>query len=258
MTTTPPPAASPQLLADAVQIATEAGQRTLNWFLSPNLPIDIKDDGSPVTAADRDAEAFIRAELAGRYPDDAVAGEEEADIDGTSGQAWMIDPIDGTKAFTRGVPLFSTLISVTDQYGPAVGVIVLPALNEVVSAGRGLGAFHNGTPCGVNTTAEMAKSYACTSAIDLWSAAQLASVQATGAAVRTWGDAYGYALVATGRAEAMIDPIASVWDLAPMLVILPEAGGRFTDLSGNPSAVGGSGLGTNGLLHDVYLQALAP
>jgi histidinol phosphatase-like enzyme (inositol monophosphatase family) len=246
------------LLDQAVALARMAGESTLPWFRSVELEVEHKADDTPVTVADRNAERLLRQELEVLYPDDAIVGEEEDDKAGTSGRTWIIDPIDGTKAFTHGVPLYSTLLAATDEHGPLLGVICLPALPETVWAGRGLGCFLEGEPCHVSRHDALAGAYVTASALRNWPAGALDATHATGAFVRTWGDAYGYALVATGRVEAMVDHEAAVWDVAPMSVIISEAGGRFTDLTGAETAEGGSGLATNGRLHDELLTLLAP
>jgi histidinol-phosphatase len=254
---TPPPA-DRALLEEAVAIAREAGALTLRWFSSSDLVVDRKGDGTPVTDADRSAERLIRERIASSHPTDAVLGEEEAPKAGTSGQRWIIDPIDGTKAFTQGVPLYSTLVAIEDEHGPAIGVIELPALGETVWAGRGLGCFRNGTPARVSDRDGLTGSYLTTSGFDYWPEAQLEAVRASGLLMRTWGDGYGYALVATGRAEVMVDPSVAPYDVAAMPVILAEAGGRFSDHDGVTRIDGGSGLATNGLLHDDVLALLKP
>ncbi len=252
------PPCDPALLDQAVALARMAAESTLPHFRSVELEIEHKDDHTPVTVADRNAERLLRQELEVLFPDDAVVGEEEDDKAGSSGRTWIIDPIDGTKAFTHGVPLYSTLLAVTDEHGPLLGVICLPALPETVWAGRGLGCFLEGEPCHVSDHATVVDAYVTASAIRNWPDGALDATHAAGAFVRTWGDAYGYALVATGRVEAMVDHEAAIWDLAPMPVIIGEAGGRFTDLTGSPTATGGSGLATNGHLHDAFLELLAP
>jgi histidinol phosphatase-like enzyme (inositol monophosphatase family) len=249
-------AADPTLVDDAVRLARRAGDATLRWFRSAELGVDTKADGTPVTDADRTAERLVRSWLEVNYPDDAVVGEEETDRPGSSGRRWIVDPIDGTKAFTHGVPLFSTLLAVEDEHGPAVGVIHLPALRETVWAGRGLGCFANGQPAQVNGRRSLSGAYVMASAVDHWPGRSLEALHATGAIVRTWGDGYGYALVATGRADAMVDPVVAPWDLAPMPVILSEAGGRFTDFAGVTRIDGGSGVASNGLVHDELLPVL--
>lgn len=262
MTRVPPTAQ--ELVDFATEVAREAGRVTLDWFGRADLDVQRKVDGTPVTEADRAAERHVRARLAERYPHDAVHGEEESDRAGSSGRTWVIDPIDGTKAFSRGVPLYSNLVALIDEHGPAVGVINLPALGETVWAGRGLGAFADGTRCGVSTRAELTDAYVCTSEVGYWQHDPtephdpLEELLGSGVELRTWGDAYGYALVATGHVEAMVDPIANPWDVAPVAVIIPEAGGRFSSVDGAPDWRAGSGLATNGVLHDQMLALLNP
>jgi histidinol-phosphatase len=254
----PTPPADAELLGAAVDILQEAGELTLRHFRSVDLEVDDKADGTPVTVADRGAERLIRERLSALCPDDTVQGEEEASTTGTSGRTWTIDPIDGTKAFTHGVPLYSNLLALDDEHGPAIGVINIPALGETVWAGRGLGCFYNGEPTQVSTRTEVAGAWMMTSGIGNWNPALLDAVHDAGVFVRTWGDGYGYVLVATGRVEAMLDPQAAVWDVAPMPVIMAEAGGRFSAVDGRPGADHGSGLGSNGALHDALLEVVAP
>jgi len=252
------PPCDPGLLAQAVAIAREAGAFTLPYFRSIELEVEHKHDDTPVTEADRGAERLVRELLHETFPADAVIGEEEDPKAGTSGRTWFVDPIDGTKAFTHGVPLYSTLLAAVDEDGPLLGVICLPALPETVWAGRGLGCFLEGERCHVSDRTTVAGAYVTASALRNWPDGALDATHAAGAFVRTWGDAYGYALVATGRVEAMVDHQAAVWDVAPMPVIITEAGGRFTDLTGAATHTGGSGLATNGVLHDDLLALLAP
>ncbi len=253
-----PPPASPELLDEAVAWTREAGAFTLEHFRSVELEVIRKHDGSPVTVADQGAERLLRERIGERYPDDAVWGEEEADTEGSSGRTWIIDPIDGTKAFTHGVPLYSGLLAVTDEHGPLIGVINMPGLDETVYAGRGLGCFGNGERVTVNDCDDLADSYLMTSGFGgVWRIEQIQALLEAGVTVRTWGDGYGYALVATGRAEAMVDPVAAHWDLGPMPVILDEAGGRFTSLDGLDGFEHGSGIATNGRIHREWLDLLA-
>ncbi len=240
----------------AVDAARRAGQVTLDWYQSRSLSVTAKRDGSPVTEADYAAERFLRAEIGAAYPGDTIQGEEEGEAVGHTGRRWVIDPIDGTKAFAQGVPLFATLLALIDGRGPAVGVICLPALEECVWAGRGLGAHWNGEPCRVSRRDSLEESYVCTSGLSYWPIRALERVRASGARVRTWGDAYGYALVATGRAEAMVDPECFDWDVAPMGVIIAEAGGRFSDAAGIDDWQSGSAVASNGLIHDDLLNCL--
>jgi histidinol phosphatase-like enzyme (inositol monophosphatase family) len=251
-----PPSVERSLLDLAVEVAREAGEATLAWFGAADLAVDRKADGTPVTAADRAAERLVRERLGRRFPDDGVLGEEEPEHHGRSGRVWIVDPIDGTKAFTRGVPLYSTLLALHDADGPAIGVIVLPALGQAVWAGRGLGCWWDGEPARVSETGDLDGSYLMSSSYSHWPDGHLLAVKHAGCHLRTWGDGYGYALVATGRADAMVDHTVELYDVAAMPVILAEAGGRFTSLAGEPSAAGGSGVASNGRIHDALLQML--
>lgn len=259
-TAPPPPPASADLLEEAVALARRAGDLTLQWFRADALEVETKADDTPVTVADRRAERLVRDELARRHPADGIIGEEEGTAAGTSGRRWVVDPIDGTYGFIHGVPLYSTLLAVLDDDGPLVGVIHLPALGETVYAGRGLGCFQldaaGPRPAHVSTHGALAGAAVMSSGVDHWPAGALDRLHAGGARVRTWGDGYGYALVATGRVEAMVDPVVSVWDLAPMPVVIAEAGGRFSTVDGRDDLWAGSGVGTNGAVHDAVLTAL--
>lgn len=234
-------------------LARRAGDFTLEHFRSADLTIDTKGDGTPVTVADRGAEAQLRAEIGDLFATDGILGEEEAEKPGTSGRRWIIDPIDGTKAFTHGVPLYSNLLALEDEHGIAIGVINLPAVGETVYAARGLGAWCNDERIHVNDTAQAKGSYLMTSGLSFFDGDLLDEVNAAGLHLRTWADAYGYALVATGRVEAMVDVSAELYDLAPVPVIMAEAGGRFTDLTGTNDPGCGSGLASNGAVHDELL-----
>jgi histidinol-phosphatase len=251
-----PPPVDRALLDLAVDVAREAGEATLRWFRASDLAVDSKADGTPVTAADRAAERLVRERIGARFPDDGILGEEEPEAHGTSGRRWIVDPIDGTKGFTRGVPLYSTLLALDDEHGPAVGVIVLPALGQAVYAGRGLGCWVDGEPARVSDTASIDGAYLMSSSYSHWDDGALLAVKHAGCVLRTWGDGFGYALVATGRADAMVDPTVEVYDVAPMPVVLAEAGGRFTSVAGEPGAAGGSGVATNGPIHDDLLSLL--
>ncbi len=240
----------------AVDISHAAGDVTLDYWRRSDLIVEGKHDGSEVTAADRGAEAVARQMISERFPNDAVLGEEHGFQPGSSDRKWFIDPIDGTFGFVRGVPLYATLLAMVDAEGPAVGVIHLPALNRTVFAARGLGCFDNETRARVNSVDTLTGALVCASDWNAASSDQLLAVHGTGARMRTWGDAYGYAMVAAGEAEAMIDPICSAWDLAPMPVILSEAGGSFTDLEAKPAYDSGNGVASNGRIHAELLLVL--
>lgn len=252
----------PAVLDEVVRLVRAAGELTLRWFRQEELAVEAKVDGTPVTEADRAAERFLREELAARFPGDAVIGEEEPTAPGSTGRTWIIDPIDGTKSFTHGVPLYSNLLALYEGDQCLLGVINLPALGQTVYAARGLGCFENDRAVHVNRTASLDGACICTSGLGPWSAKQLDAVRATGALFRTWGDGYGFALVATGRIEAMVDPRVALWDLGPLPVIVREAGGRYTDLDGDEDVEldaerVSSAVATNGLVHDAVLGALA-
>jgi histidinol phosphatase-like enzyme (inositol monophosphatase family) len=249
-------AVDPALLDEAVDLLRQAGELTLRWFRDTELAIERKGDGTPVTAADKAAERFLREEIARRHPDDGIVGEEEGTTAGSSGRTWTIDPIDGTKAFTHGVALYCNLLAIDDAEGPAVGVINMPALGETVAAGRGLGCTFSGRPARVSAHDTVRGSHVSTSSFGNWTDEQLQALRGQRANLRTWGDGYGYALVATGRIEAMVDPQVALWDVAPMPVILAEAGGRFSAWDGVTDPARGSGIATNGRVHDERLSLL--
>ena len=174
---------------------------------------------------------------------------------GSSGRTWILDPIDGTQSFINGVPLFANLVAFEDEHGSAVGVINLPAINECIWAGRGLGCFADGEKAHVSNIETLDGCCVVTSGVDYWDSLYFfESLSKTETTVRTWGDAYGYALVATGRVDAMVDPIVNPWDVAPMLTIIPEAGGVFTDFKNNETANGGNALAANPALHTLLID----
>ncbi len=244
----------------AVEIAREAGELTLEYFNNPNLVVERKSDRTPVTVADRGAELLLRERIAERFSDDAILGEEFPDKEGGSGFRWLLDPIDGTKSFIHGVPIYSTLIGI--EYGgePVVGVIRLPALGEAVWAVRGGGAWHESPRFKTPRQTQVSKCQDVREGLFLTSSVTsfdkmgredaFREISRKMLLTRTWGDAYGYYLVATGRAEVMIDPIMSLWDAGPLQTIMEEAGGRFTDWQGAPTIYGEEAVASNGILHD--------
>jgi len=254
-----------QRLELALQAAHEAGQITLEYFRRDDLEVERKQDDSPVTIADRRSEEHLRKRIAAAFPQDAILGEEMDEREGVSGFRWILDPIDGTKSFIHGVPLYGTLVGVEHQGRPLLGVIYAPAVDECVYAAVGQGAWyvHAGKPPrparvsdvpldqGLFLTSEVAnfERIGRRSVYD--------RIQAAARLTRSWGDAFGYLMVATGRAEVMIDPVANVWDLAPLLPILEEAGGKFTDWQGRPTIHGGQGIATNGRAFEEVLAIVA-
>jgi len=246
----------------AVRAARAAGQRTLAFFQQDNFRVERKADDTPVTEADREAEQFLRRQIAAAFPEDGILGEEFGEQPGRSEFRWILDPIDGTKSFICGVPLYATLVGVERDGRGVIGVIDVPGLDECVYAASGLGAWYiraNGAPrpARVSTRKTLADGLFVTSEVESFAergAPEAYHALAARAYItRTWGDAYGYLLVATGRAEAMVDPILSLWDTAPLQPILEEAGGTFTDWQGRPTIHGGEGIGTNRLVLDEVL-----
>lgn len=242
----------------AREFARRGGALSLRWFRSRGLAVERKGDQSPVTEADRQVEKALRSAISDRFPDHAVVGEEFGGKLGENRYEWIVDPIDGTKSFVRGVPLYTTLVALLVDGVPEVGVIYCPPTGEMASAARGLGAWsEDGEPLHVSTTAEIGDAwFQTTDPADFgrrypaWSTAIINRA----AAVRTWADAYGYLLLARGDVDAMLDPIMSPWDIAPLGVVVREAGGSFTDIDGNEQSVGDSALATaTRSLHDQIL-----
>ncbi|MDT5062856.1 MAG: histidinol-phosphatase [Acidobacteriota bacterium] len=243
----------------AVRLASEAGKITLKHFRR-SLVAERKLDGSFVTIADREAEAFIRAQIEEKFPRDSILGEEEAARVGLSGRQWIIDPIDGTYSFVHGVPLYGVMIGFEIEEETMLGVVNLPALGELVYAARGMGCFWNNERARVSQTQTLedalllSTDFGTCERYGFGAAAE--KLQRRAGARRTWGDCYGHVLVATGRADIMLDPIMNIWDCAPLLPILEEAGGTFTDWQGHRTIRGGNAISTNGALYDEVLRAV--
>ena len=244
-------------LAFALEAAYKAGRSTLAHF-NTGVLVEDKPDQSPVTVADREAERLIRADIANAYPRESILGEEEGGD--CSADRWVIDPIDGTKSFVCGVPLYATLLSYEQDGEPVLGVAYLPALDEMVYAERGQGAFWNGRPCKVSTLNSLEGSYISSgspgSMIEQGRWPGFERLVKKARAARTWSDAYGHLLVATGRVAGMIDPIVNPWDISAVSLIVREAGGRFTDFSGGEK-LSDEAISSNGLLHNEILRMFA-
>lgn len=244
------------LLQFALDAAWQAGRVTLSHFQT-GLVAERKADNSPVTIADREAEQKLRQLITARWPAHALIGEEYGASPGDEtgdGYTWIIDPIDGTKSFVSGVPLYSVLLALVRDNEPLLGVIHFPGLNETVYAARGHGCYWNGRRSRVSSVSTLADAVMLAS--DLNTFAAFGREEAFQRLIkktyiqRTWGDAYGYALVATGRAEVMLDPVMALWDCGPLQIILEEAGGTFTDWRGTPTIYGGEAIATNGVLYE--------
>lgn len=247
----------------ALAAAREAGKIILRYYQSTGLTIDRKKDTSPVTIADRTAEEFIRGEIRKSFPADSVLGEEFGETAGTSGFRWILDPLDGTKSFIHGVPLFGTMIGVEYQNQCVVGVVHFPALNETAWGATGLGARWQ-SPDGatrearVSNVSDISQALFCFTTIQGFGRigrtdALDALIRSTGLA-RGWGDCYGHILVATGRAEIMVDPLMNPWDAAALIPIIQEAGGQFMDWNGETTIHSGNGISVNAALRDAVLR----
>jgi histidinol phosphatase-like enzyme (inositol monophosphatase family) len=247
-----------EYLAFGVQVALEAGRVVMEHYQTA-LAVELKADASPVTLADRAAEQLIRRSIAARFPTHAVVGEEYGDDGRASTLRWIVDPIDGTKSFVRGVPLFGVLIALEIEGKVEVGVCHLPALRETVAAATGCGCTFNGTPARVSGITKLDQATVLCSDGRMLAqrlGPRWPSLESAAGLTRSWGDCYGHCLVATGRAEVMLDPVMNPWDCAALLPIVGEAGGRFTDWTGASRIDGGDAVSTNPALHDQVLALL--
>jgi histidinol phosphatase-like enzyme (inositol monophosphatase family) len=236
------------LLQAAAEVAQYAADVAMRWYRT-DVTVEAKGDGSPVTIADREAERAARAWLAERFPSDGLFGEEFGPERADAPRRWILDPIDGTKAFIRGVPLWGTLIACCEGDTVLAGAACFPAVKELVAAAAGEGCWWNGARAHVSTVSQLADATVLTTDDRFlerphrrprWQA-----LSGNAAVARTWGDCYGYLLVATGRAEVMVDDIVNPWDAAAVYPLITEAGGRFTDWRGHDTAFGGDVIASN-------------
>jgi len=245
------------LLHAAADVARVAGDVALRHYRAGPaggaIAVETKGDGSPVTVADRAAEQAARDWLAARFPDDGILGEEFGVSRPEAARRWILDPIDGTKTFVRGVPLWGTLVACVEGTGldatVLAGAAYFPAVGEMVAAAPGEGCWWNGVRARVSDVATLDQATVLTTDPKFaqrparraaWRALEDAALLA-----RSWADCYGYLLVATGRAEVMVDAIVGDWDTAALLPIVEEAGGAFTSWEGRRTALGGSAIATN-------------
>lgn len=247
------------LLHAVTELSQAASATAMKWF-NRNVAVDIKLDGSPVTIADRSAEEFARAWISERFPADGVIGEEFPPLRPDAARQWIIDPIDGTKAFVRGVPLWGTLVAVCEGEHVLAGAACYPAVNEVVSAAPGEGCWWNGSRAAVSTVSDLARATVLVTDDRFPEHAERGArwhkLAAASGVARTWGDCYGYLLVATGRAEVMVDDIVNPWDAAALKPIIEEAGGVFTDWKGAHTAFGGDLIATNAVISNAVRAQL--
>jgi histidinol phosphatase-like enzyme (inositol monophosphatase family) len=243
----------------AVAVAWQAGRLTLAHYQT-GVTIEQKPDSSVVTIADREAEHLIRRRIAERYPDHSIVGEEFGRHDREGSHRWLIDPIDGTNTFVRGVPFYGVLVALEIELEPVVGVAYFPAVDELLSAAKGLGCSWNGRRAHVSHTTQLSSCcvvYTDAKHVSMRLGEGWKGLIADTAIQRGWGDCYGHCLVATGRADIMLDPRMHPWDCAALIPIVQEAGGRFSDWRGRLTIDGGDALSTNGALHEEVLARLA-
>ena len=252
-------------LALAHELADAADAITLNRFGALDLVVESKPDLTPVSDADRAVEQAIRTRLASSRPGDAVLGEEDGET-GTGPRRWVVDPVDGTKNFIRGVPVWASLVALQVDGEVVVGVVSAPALGRRWWAARGLGAFAGGSlgqarRLQVSAVSSLADASVAYSSLTGWEEQSrlpgLLQLSREVWRTRGYGDFWSHVLVAEGAVDASFEPEVSLWDLAPLQVVVEEAGGRFTDLAGRARADGGSAVCSNGLLHDEVLDRLA-
>jgi histidinol-phosphatase len=256
-------------LALAHVLADTADAIAMSRFRAQDLRVSDKSDASPVTDADTAVEKALRASLSRTRPRDAVLGEEYGSslaAAGSSQRQWVIDPIDGTKNFLRGVPIWATLIALMDGDEVVVGLVSAPALNRRWWAAKSLGAYAGrhqaaATAIRVSAVGQLADASFCYSSLTGWEQAgrleAMLDIMRDTWRSRAYGDFYGYMLVAEGAVDIMVEPELSLWDLAALIPIVTEAGGTFTDLAGHPGPAGGSAVATNGKLHPEIIDRLS-
>jgi histidinol-phosphatase len=241
---------------DASQQAAQLAQR----YFTAEIQVEWKADQSPVTVGDREAESLLRTRLLGAFPNDGFLGEEHGEQLGSSGFRWVIDPIDGTRSFVRGIPLWGTLVGLEYKGEQIAGVAVAPALGETWRALRGDGAFRNDRPMHVSAIEHLADALIFYSGVTWFhQAGHLDAFLALAGRTdrqRGFGDFYGFMLVAQGSGEIMLDHGVKVWDVVAVKPIIEEAGGRFTDWDGRPNVHRTDVLASNGKLHDEALRIL--
>lgn len=250
----------------AVSAAQASSKLTLKYFGTDNLDQSTKHDGTPVTIADRACETDLRERISIAYPEDSILGEEFDRKIGTSEYEWVIDPIDGTISFVQGVPLFGTMLACMKNGFPILGVIAMPALDETVYAADNLGCWHSSkgthpTLAHVSAVAKINEALINTTSMSYFVTPEhrrlYEQLDAQSKHTRGWSDCYGWVLLATGRVDAMVEPVLSLWDFAAAIPIITEAGGNWTDLSGNQSLDSGEMIASNGKLHDQILALCA-
>lgn len=248
-----------EILSAAIEAAKAAGE-IARYYFRTNLAVETKADRTPVTRADRECEAKVVEVLRARFPDYGFLGEELGEQPGTGNARWIIDPIDGTKNFIRGIPFFATLIALEEGGEITAGVMYAPAGDDLLYARKGHGAFANGRRVHVSTIPHLRDAMLIHGGLkDLkvrpcWQPF-LRLVDAT-ARQRGFGDALGHSMVICGHAEVALEPEIKPWDVAATKLLVTEAGGRFSDFTGTPSIYAGSAVISNGLVHEAVVDAL--
>jgi histidinol-phosphatase len=247
-------------LAFALELADAADEITLARYRATDLVVESKPDLTPVTEADRAAEKALRARIEAERPGDGVLGEEYGETIGTGARRWILDPIDGTKSFVRGIPAWGTLIALERDGEIVIGVVAAPALRRRWWAARGEGAFADGEPIRVSRVSAIEDALMCFTSVTAFDDYSLGEQFRTLAGrcweTRGFSDYWAHVLVAEGSADIAVEPAMNLWDNAPLQVIVEEAGGRFTDLEGVPRVDGGDAVTTNGLLHEEVLAIM--
>jgi len=249
----------PDDLALALELADIADAITRERFGAADLKVERKPDMTPVTEADTAVERALRDRLAEKRPGDAVLGEEYG-TEGDAPRRWILDPIDGTKNYVRGIPVWATLIALQEDDALTVAAVSAPALHRRWWASHGQGAYADGRRLHVSAVADLGDAQLSISSFHYWEE-QGRLGQALALIGRCWrtrgfGDFWHYMLVAEGAVDVAVEPIVALWDLAAPRLIVEEAGGRFSDLAGVPTADGGDALATNGLLHRAALEVV--
>jgi len=243
----------------ALDLADAADVITMRWFRSSSLEVRTKADRSPVSAADEETERMIREKLQRERPGDGIVGEEFG-VSGDAARQWIVDPIDATKNYIRGMPVFATLIALEENGKLIAGVVSSPALQKRWWASKGDGAFCNDARIHVSSVDAIEKaylSYDSVSSFDPYGTTHsFIALARSCARTRAFGDFWSHMLVAEGAVDIAIEPEVAPWDMAPVQIIVEEAGGKFTDVAGHAHYNAGSGVSTNGLLHDAVLEAL--
>ena len=238
------------LLTALEEVARLCGDIALSHFRK-GIRVEIKPDGSEVTIADRDAEAAVRRWIEERFPSDAILGEEMGEQNTSSARRWIIDPIDGTRSFVRGVPLWGSLIALEEEGVVIGGAINCAATGDLLVAARGHGCWHNGSRASVSNTDSLATATILTTDTRFLEhpsrGARWAELGSKVATARAWGDCYGYVLVANGRADLMVDDRMNPWDVAALIPVVEEAGGVFTDWEGR-RGIGKDAVASNATL----------